>query len=419
MKTIYNVLLALSLLLNLQGMVQAQQDCRFPNDQLVLQNDQAALYQDYVRRFVARGGHLNTEVKTIPVVVHVFYDSLADSLSLERVERQIAALSNDFRRLNPDTANTRAEFKSVAADLQVEFCLARRDPAGKETPGVRWYPYVPEALSTIFDSLMPATQWNPQRYLNIWVVPTIDGGNSSFPWESNEEKPDGFVVGTRHFGGFDDKSDGFGEGGVVTHEAGHYLGLYHTFEGGFAFLGQCNAPCDSTGDFVCDTPLDWNLPLGIGFCEHDERFCDDGSTFSVQNENFMAYANDTCWNMFTVGQRIRVRATLDSLRAELVSPENLIATGCKLPTDVPSEPLVGKLKIYPQPAQAEVRVEFGEVLSRAQVRLFGIDGRLMVQLSVENEQQIRLPLALLAPGMYVLHVTDGQRRWTDKVVVGR
>lgn len=397
---------------------QAQPSCLDIHNYSIQSTDNSAAFEDYVRRFTARGGHLNKDVKTIPVVVHVLYESIADSLGLDRIEGQIEALTLDFRRQNADADRTRDLFKSVAADLQVEFCLVSKDPQGSATPGITWHYIQNIDQQPIFD-IMRQTQWNPKRYLNIWVSPTTEGGHSSFPWEDAAETVDGFIVGTRVFGTFGDIMEGFGEGGVVSHEAGHYLGLYHTFHDGFKYLGECNVPCDTTGDFVCDTPLDWNLAWAIGSCEEGERFCEDGSTFFVQSENFMAYSNDTCWNMFSEGQRIRVRAALDSLRAELVSPENLLATGCELSTGIPNQPLAGKLHVFPQPASRELTVDFGEELPAFNLRIWSTDGKILLQQEGGHARQVQLQLPEAPPGLYILQVTAGRKVWVEKIVRGR
>ncbi|HMO38659.1 MAG TPA: zinc-dependent metalloprotease [Saprospiraceae bacterium] len=418
MKTFQHPTFLISLFLTSFFSLQAQDNCQLPRGVTIQNTERSAFYEHYVRNFANRGGHLSTDIKTIPVVVHILYEAIADSLSEERVMQQIEALTLDFRRLNADTMRTRELFKPVAADLHVEFCLVRNDPTGQATTGITWH-YVPNIAEQNLYDLMLATQWNPQRYLNIWVSPTIEGGQSSFPWDDHTERVDGFLVGTRVFGTSGDLMEGFGEGGVATHEAGHYLGLYHTFEGGFIWLGECDVPCDTTGDFVCDTPLDWNLAWAIGFCEEGERFCEDGSTFFVQSENFMAYSNDTCWNMFTDGQRIRVRATLDSLRAELVSLENLVTTGCALPTHIPVEPVVNALRLYPQPAKRQVILDFGQTIPSAVVRLFATDGRLLLQTTSEQQQELQLNLPDLPPGMYVIQVSDGHSLRAAKLLVGQ
>lgn len=293
--------------------------------------DTEAAFNAYVLRFRDDGGHLATDIRTIPTVVHILYDDEVDRLSRERVESQIAATNADFRRQNADAGETRELFRDVAADTHIELCLASRDPDGEAFPGVVWH-HVPGYTEEALRDIMIATQWPPHRYLNIWVTPRGEGGSSTQPWEAGTVI-DGFYVGARQFGTTgDDLKEGFRGGGTGTHEAGHYLGLYHTFHDGFVYLGQCDFPdCETTGDRVCDTPLDWVLALTAEQCEDGDRFCDDGSTFVTQSENFMAYGYDDCTNMFSQDQRTRMRAALAGPRASLVTAENLAATGCAAP----------------------------------------------------------------------------------------
>jgi hypothetical protein len=376
-------------------------------------------FEDYVKRFAERGGHLDTQVLLIPAVVHVVFDDAVDSLDAARVESQIDALNRDFRRLNADSVKTRPEFQPAAADLHVEFCLAGLDPAAQATNGIRWH-RVPGLKMDSVQAVLARTQWPPERYLNIWVLPVISGGNSSFPW--SKDLVDGFMVATSRFGTTGDLDEGFTEGRVAVHEAGHYLGLFHTFEGGFQYLGQCDVPCEDTGDRVCDTPLDWILHWSTEQCEEGERFCDDGSSFFVQSENYMAYAYDTCTNLFTAGQRIRVRATLDSLRAQLVSPENLILTGCRRSTAAPGiSPAPARLTLFPQPAYRQLNVDFGVVLERpVSLRLLTAAGQLVFSTTTTAATaSIALDLPGLPPGLYVLHAYSGARHWVEKVAIAR
>jgi hypothetical protein len=341
------------------------------HNEITIQSDGEAAFNDYVRRFVAAGKHLNTDVKTIPAVVHIIYDNLTDSLPLERAQSQIEAMTQCFRRQNPDTLKTRPPFKALAADCQVEFCLAGRTPQGQPATDVVWHKspgFIGDSLLT----LMQQTQWPPLRYLNIWVTPGGEGGSSSLPWEVGSNT-DGFWVGAQQFGtvGHNLKG-GFEEGGASVHEAGHYLGLWHTFHNSTQYLFNCDfPPCDSTGDYVCDTPLDWELAWAAEQCPDGERGCPDGSSFLTMRENFMAYAFDTCSTIFTHGQRIRMRAALDSLRAELVSPANLVATGCQSSVVAEERAIAGTFfDVFPNPASRFLKIRFLKILaSEAQLRL--------------------------------------------------
>ena len=75
-------------------------------------------------------------VITIPVVVHIVYRTAAQNISNAQVQSQIQVLNEDFRRLNADAVNTPSLFQSVAADAEIQFCLATRDPLGNPTNGI-------------------------------------------------------------------------------------------------------------------------------------------------------------------------------------------------------------------------------------------------------------------------------------------
>lgn len=98
-------------------------------------------------------------------------------------------------------------------------------------------------------------------------------------------------------GGPDDRIN---EGKTVTHEVGHWLGLYHTFQ------GQC-----LDQDFVADTPPARSPPGGFSFCDKPYNTCVDelgpnGTDAPDLNDNFMSYSTDPCMQDFTPGQIARM-----------------------------------------------------------------------------------------------------------------
>lgn len=364
-------------------------------------------FNAFVLDFRDQGLHLDTVLKYIPTVFHIIMRNDADSISMDRVMSQVYATNLDLRRLNADTVNTREIFRAVAADLNVEVCPATLDADGNSFEGVIWH----HITGYTFDSLnvvVSRTILNPDRYLNVWVCPLMNGGLATMPWQKDGDW-EGIRVGARYFGTIGDDLDPlYNLGRIFTHELGHYLGLYHTFHESDQQLGNCDFPCgDTTGDRCADTPLDWSFfPFPGEECTESARYCDDGSYFYAQTENYMFYNRDSCMNMFSRDQRIRVRASLHDLRAKLVSTENLVYTGaCAPPLSVrpPANPL--EMIVYPNPAEDQLFIKLANGLATdAWICIHNLSGlRLKCKETYGNE--FVFDISQLPQGMYILSIT--------------
>ena len=270
-------------------------------------------------------------VFTIPVVVHIIYDNASDNITDKQVKNAIEVLNEDYRRLNPDTSDTRATFLNVAADCEIEFKLAKLDPNGNCHTGIT---RTQSALSVNANNNVKGLKsWPRNKYVNIWVVRSIDLGNSGQgtvlgyaykPSPGQSTTYDGIVIRHDRMGRIGTSAS---RGRTLTHEMGHYLGLDHPFKGG----------CFQ-GDNCSDTPPVNEASYG---CDFTANTCaNDNPNLPDQIENYMDYADDVCVNMFTDDQRIIMRSVLNAsaLRGYLVSASNATATGIDPQAVLPCAP---------------------------------------------------------------------------------
>src|SRR4051794_15151685 len=87
-------------------------------------------FNRYVVKFKAQGKHLNTDLKIIPVIIHVIYRNSADrqQITMSRIVGQIDATNKQLRRLNENAKETRKIFLPVAADCNIQVCLSTKKP---------------------------------------------------------------------------------------------------------------------------------------------------------------------------------------------------------------------------------------------------------------------------------------------------
>src|SRR5262249_36658410 len=163
------------------------------------------------------------------------------------------------------------------------------------------------------------------KYLNIWIGGRINDpsvgdllGYAQFP--GGAAATDGVVIAYDAFGNTGAAAAPYNLGRTATHEIGHWLGLFHTFQGGCA--GATAATCGTAGDRVCDTPQSSGPTFG---CPGVTNTCTDSPIdYNSQTMNYMDYTDDACMYMFTSGQSQRVDASLFVARAAILGSDALV-----------------------------------------------------------------------------------------------
>ncbi len=258
-------------------------------------------------------------VYIIPVVFHVIHQGGTENISDEQVIDAVRILNEDYRKLNANAASTVSQFQSIAADCEIEFRLAQKDPNGNCTNGID---RIASNETNNADDGSKLNPWPRDKYLNIWTVKTIGSsgvaGYAYLPGTAFPSTTDGILILSNYIG-----STGTGSSTrshALAHEVGHFLNLLHTW-------GGTNDPgVDCSGsDNVSDTPP----TEGWTTCNLSGATC--GSPLD-NVQNFMEYSY--CPTMFTDGQKTRMRDALTSSigqRSSLWTSSNLTTTGVSLP----------------------------------------------------------------------------------------
>ena len=254
-------------------------DGRDPDHRDVSATEQAAIETRTAQILRGRPGAKPGDTVDVPVYVHVM--AAADgtgNVTDRQIAEQVAVLDRTFGGAE----------SSEAAATGFTFTLAGVDRYYDDS----WHN---DKQSNVYRK---ATRQGGADALNMWLVEFGYLGIATFPWDyANQGAVDGVRVLWSSLPGGTETTYNLGE--TATHEVGHWLGLYHVFQGG------CR-----DGDEVADTPAQ---SIATNGCPEGQDSCAGGGVDSIHN--YMDYSYDSCYTEFTADQASRMQQMWAAYRA--------------------------------------------------------------------------------------------------------
>ncbi|MGE0001936.1 MAG: zinc metalloprotease [Fimbriimonadaceae bacterium] len=230
------------------------------------------------------------QVATIPVWYHVVRTAVGNATDVpqSQIDAQMTVLNQSY---NGATGGSNTQFQFVLAGVT-------------RTTNSSWFNA--SDGSSAEAAMKSALRQGGASTLNVYSTSGAGYlGWATFPWwYAGNPTDDGVIIAYNSVPG--GSAAPYNEGDTATHEVGHWLGLYHTFQGG------CARSATNGGDYVSDTPAERSAAFG---CPTGRNTC-TGSKFPGNDPitNFMDYTDDYCMFQFTSGQSTRMNSAFGLYR---------------------------------------------------------------------------------------------------------
>ncbi len=244
-----------------------------------------------LKQLAARNANFANDlgVVTIPVCFHIIHNGNEGNVTDQQLDKQINVLNDSFRD---------AGFKFLKRTVD------RTDVTDPDVPDA-WFTM--RHLSQAETEAKQSLRIDPTRNLNFYTANVTGAlGWATFPWHlAGATDRDGVVI--LHTTMPDGALDKFNLGDTGTHEVGHWLGLYHTFQGG----------CTPPGDEISDT--DSHSAANFGKPAPNERHNACSPDGKAPVRNFMNYVDDIWMTEFTPLQNVRMKQMVGTYRDHLLT----------------------------------------------------------------------------------------------------
>ncbi|MEZ4936732.1 MAG: T9SS type A sorting domain-containing protein [Crocinitomicaceae bacterium] len=420
------ILLSMTILAGLQATAQNKCLSHDHHEQMVQFDPNTAIrkqqMEDFTNQWIQNhSGNAKSRaaIYTIPVVVHVVYNTAGQNVSDAQILTQIDVLNKDFQLMNSDSLQPSHPFWQYTANSQIEFCLASRDPQGNFTTGITRTQTQVVSFNgngdVKFSSTGGADNWDPTQYLNLWVCDLGASGGTlgyaTFPSDlQSYPAEDGVVIHYECFGTIGTAGQGNYQynhlGRTATHEVGHWLNLSHIWGDnqpncGDDFVADTE-PCDEPNSGYPSFPLDPNNPCGTG---------PNGEMYM----NYMDYVDDDAMVMFTFGQSQRMHAALNGPRNAITS-----SNGCGAPLGIEESLFAQSFELYPNPNKGQFTIQFPmENSIGAEIKVYNLVGAEVKTISVSKMKTVQADLSNLEDGVYYLKMNSSKAGIAKKIVINR